>query len=126
MKYVSFLFLLILLASCGQMEPVKEPIPPKDLIPRDTLISLIMELEILEAAVNKGYMSKFRRNDDISKHLTNIYTAYNISPERFDSTMSYYGKKPKEMEILMASVLDRINRFSAEEKKKEEKLNSKK
>jgi hypothetical protein len=76
--------------------------PPPNNIGADTMQLIITDLSILEAALNNGVP-----NDTLKK--INVLEKYHISPQRFDSSFTYYSHNPTKLKEVYAKVLENLN-----------------
>jgi hypothetical protein len=105
------LFVLIyLLASCR--DEVKGFNLSDNLIPRDTMVMLIKDMSLLESHVQMKYIQVNRYHKTMKKSGDLILKKYQISPERYESSMNYYGSHQEEMQSIYSQVLDSLNRMS--------------
>ena len=76
---------------------------PVSLIPQDTMLLLITDLTLTEAALNTPII-----NDTVRK--MNVLANYKISPLRFDSSFTYYTENPKKLKAIYTKVLENLNK----------------
>lgn len=105
-----FLFLIFSLASCR--DEVKGFSSGDNLIPRDTMVMLIKDMTLLESHVQMKYIQVNRYHKTMKKSGDAVLKKYQISPERYESSMNYYGSHQEEMQSIYAQVLDSLNRMS--------------
>ncbi|MEQ9310139.1 MAG: DUF4296 domain-containing protein [Balneolaceae bacterium] len=102
----SLLFLSIILASlflsCDEPEIVPKP---GHLIPEDTYVKLMVELQLLDAMV---YTSEDSINTD--SLITEIYSYYNTSREAYVASHFYYQSAPNKHLARIDSALKAIER----------------
>ena len=108
------LFVIGLLAiACN--EPVVEK--PEDLVPRETMVSLLYDLAILHAA--KGVNPKLIKEKDMHT-MEFLFNKYGIDSVRYMRSDLYYASVPEEYEAIYAAVVDRLDstKQAIEEKRK--------
>ena len=107
----SLLFVLIcLLGSCR--DEVKGFNSSENLIPRDTMVMLIKDMTLLESHVQMKYIQVNRYHKTMKKSGDLILKKYQISSERYESSINYYGSHQEEMQSIYSQVLDSLNRMS--------------
>ena len=107
----ALLFVLIcLLASCR--DEVKGFNSSDNLIPRDTMVMLIKDMTLLESHVQMKDIQVNRYHKTMKKSGNLILKKYQISPERYESSLNYYGSHQEEMQSIYSQVLDSLNRMS--------------
>lgn len=83
---------------------------PKNLVSRDTFISVLKELSIVESHVQDNYIHVGAYKDLMKKSGEVILKKYRITPERFEQTMDFYGTHQDEMISVYEQVLDSLNK----------------
>jgi len=85
-KSITYLVLIVLLASCRSNTIYDEPI---DLIPKDTMVMLLKDLYLASSAKS----IKNRRQQRKVSYITLVYHKYNIDSLRFTKSNLYYTSK---------------------------------
>ena len=98
-RYLFIVFCFLFL-SCTFKKEMKAPV---SLIPQDTMLLLITDLTLTEAALNTPII-----NDTVRK--MNVLANYKISPLRFDSSFTYYTENPKKLKAIYIKVLENLNK----------------
>lgn len=102
-KYIYFL-LVIFLASCTSNTIYKEP---KNLIPKDTMVNLLVDMYIASSA--RSYKSKSLKKDENYTYL--VYKKYKIDSLRFQESNIYYTSKVESYDLLLKKVKDRLDKL---------------
>lgn len=102
-KYIYFL-LVVFLASCTSNTIYKEP---KNLIPKDTMVNLLVDMYIASSA--RSYKSKFLKKDENYTYL--VYKKYKIDSLRFQESNIYYTSKVESYDLLLKKVKDRLDQL---------------
>lgn len=102
-KYIYFL-LVIFLASCTSNTIYKEP---KNLIPKDTMVNLLVDMYIASSA--RSYKSKSLKKDENYTYL--VYKKYKIDSLRFQESNIYYTSKVESYDLLLKKVKDRLDQL---------------
>jgi len=100
-----FLVILVLLFSCSQRVDKK----PEHLLSESQMIEILVEVHLLESAYQLN-MIKGMKDDslNIGDYYDALFASKECSFEEFDQSFTYYSEDPKTMEILLDSVLTRI------------------
>lgn len=104
MNKLFFALLVLFVISCSNSQQ-----PPSDIIPRDTLISVIVDMHIADVILlNPNVQSKI---SDISSNqlYQSILNKYNINKERFNKSMNYYANNPEVLDSIYDIVIERLN-----------------
>ncbi|PQJ21712.1 DUF4296 domain-containing protein [Tenacibaculum sp. SG-28] len=118
MKKVIYFFLVWCLVGCTSNTIFEKP---KDLIPRDTMISLLTDMYLASSAKNKE--NKFSKKKINYMYLVN--EKYNIDTLRFDASNNYYVSKVDEYASILKKVkqnIDSLERVYKGEKLKRDSL----
>jgi hypothetical protein len=115
MRNLVILFgMLLLLSSCSEDEK-----KPPYILEEAKFVEALTEMQIAESIIRLGY----HRSADSTYTNDSIYAAafnqVNVSASDFDSTLTYYLERPKELEKMYDLVLERISTRTAEFKAKQ-------
>ncbi|CAM1361260.1 DUF4296 domain-containing protein [Tenacibaculum xiamenense] len=111
MNKILYIFLLILLASCTSNTIYKEP---KDLIPKDTMVSFLTDMYLASSA--KNIKNKYLKKE--SNYVFLIYEKYKIDTTRFERSNVYYTSKADEYSEILKQVKKKIDSLSTLYRKK--------
>lgn len=107
-----YILLFILLVSCQEN---KDFVVPKSVIQEDTLMLVLKEIHILDAAAKQNFIPNNADNYNKYREYKYVLEKHKISYARFDSTLSFYAHHGKEFEEL-------YNKLIADLKEEEKKL----
>ena len=102
------LLALATLLTTTQCAKTDEPVPPANLLPREQMISVLVDLHITEARVETSRLAPdsarvlFR---EVSKEL---YARHQTDEKTFRQSLSYYAIHGKDLEEIYGSVVDSI------------------
>lgn len=106
MKVIGILTLLSLF-SC--QVKLKEFRAPSDVIPKDSLSLILQEIMLVEYQVQSKYPLPQQFQDCVKKSGDTILSRYQVTYQRFDRSMTYYGSKQEEMQEIYDTVLERLS-----------------
>lgn len=100
-----------MLAGCSEQ---KKPMPPHDLISKEQFIAILSDIRLLEGA----YTTRYARVDTsalkIKSYYLKLFRDHDVTPERFNTSYSWYAAdQPKMLEIEEA-VVTRITQMQSE------------
>lgn len=102
MKHFSYIIVLLFLVSCTSNTLYKKP---KDLIPKDSMITLLTDMYIASSAKNvKNKLLQKEKN-----YVVLVYEKYKIDSTRFDSSNEYYTSKIEEYTDMLNVVKSNID-----------------
>ena len=109
-----FLLLLpILIGSCTQ-KLNREPEAPADLIPRDTMVSIFVDLRLMDAVINYEQRQGNRKINDIKYYLHNsILDKYGINREQFEQSFTYYQTDLEVIDQIYADAITRLSKVKS-------------
>jgi len=132
MSRAFFSFLIIgLLTSCYH-EAAEEVVIPQRLLPEDSLVTVLTEVQLAEGAITYNRISHKKVKDDKEKYYAFIYRKFNLTPELLKENIDYYNSDPERMVAIYDKVLARLSELQAvlsvelkkKEKAKEDSINS--
>lgn len=121
MKNFLYIIVLLFLASCTSNTVYKKP---KDLIPKDSMISLLTDMYIATSA--KNMKNKFLKKE--KNYVVLVYEKYKIDSIRFDNSNDYYTSKIEEYTDILKKVkfnIDSLQDVYTEKHLKQDSLNNK-
>jgi hypothetical protein len=105
MKITTVLFLLLLFA-CS-LQP-REYDAPKDLIPQDSMVLIMHDMSIMESYIHQKYVQLERYALLMRMSGDSLLGEFGVSRERYETSMEYYGKKPKVFMAIYDSILFKL------------------
>ncbi len=81
---------------------------PDDLIPKDSMVVILKELVVMESYVQGKYVHVSQFKKIMTKSGENILKGYDVSNQRFERSMDYYGSRHREMIEIYTKVLDEL------------------
>lgn len=96
-KLIFFFITILFLVSCTSNTIYKKP---KDLIPKDTMVSLLTDMYIASSA--KNIKNKYLKME--SNYMVLVYKKYQIDTVRFDASNKYYTSRIDEYSAMLNKV----------------------
>ena len=109
-KTLIILFLIICSISCSR----KVASPP---LSREKLILIYADIQLAETMNTNGNKYERPRTLDVMMQYDAIFKKYNITPEEFYDSFSYYREHPKEMDELYEGVVEELTKRESENSK---------
>lgn len=107
MKNYVFIVLITIVSSCSS--GVVEIEQPKDLIGKEKMVEVMLELVKLEAHIQSTYPSVSEYNKVMINSSDTLFKRLNITSKKFEESMDYYGSHQKIMKEIYEEVLDELN-----------------
>ncbi|MFA7273321.1 MAG: DUF4296 domain-containing protein [Crocinitomicaceae bacterium] len=106
-RILHILCLAFLMVGCTTQ--IKRAQPPKDLIQREQMVSLMQDLILTESHLELSYgqINKFYKILNTSSDA--IFKKHHISRDRYDRSFTYYASDQDEMSSLYQEILDNLN-----------------
>lgn len=93
----------------------KEAKAPPDLIPRDTLVNIFVDLRLMDAVVNFEQKRGNRDVNDINYYLHNsILEKYGITREQFERSFSYYQTDLDVLDGIYADAITQLSKLKSQ------------
>jgi hypothetical protein len=99
-----FLIFLVFCYSC--IRPEK---PPEDVIPRDTMAAILVDIHIAESKVSVKSIRPDSAHIYYNLHKKEIFNKYKVPEERFEKSFEYYMRNLTEMDQIYAVVVDSLS-----------------
>lgn len=108
---LSLLLLLLFAGLVACTSRVVEKVDqPDDLIPRDTMVSIFVDLRLLDAVVNFEQRKGSKKINEINYYLHNsILEKYRITREQFESSFTFYQS---DLEVIDGIYADAITQLT--------------
>lgn len=108
-KITALLFFagVLVLQSCGSSEE-EQAFARTDIIQRDSLLNLLVDLHLTDAAAKQGVFENNANNYTKYRHFKGVLELHEISKARFDSTLTVYTRYPQQFESLYYEVIERL------------------
>lgn len=104
MKKVFLAVLLLILAGCKS-----EPEPPEGVIPKEKMISLLIDIHILEAKAASLKMNKDSVRAFFPKVEQRLFEKYGISDSVYYKSFEYYLNDIVQMEEIYTAIVDSLS-----------------
>lgn len=101
-----FLGGLILLSACSG-EQVTDA--PKNLLKKPDLISVLIDLHILESHFQREYSRPDLYRDALDSSSVSIFKSHNTTKANFEESLDYYALNPESLHSIYEVALDSIN-----------------
>jgi hypothetical protein len=98
---ISFLTLLLIGFGCKDKAPIST-----NILPKETMVSIIVEMELLQATFKVEQQEKKFNLENISNI---IFEKHHTTKEQFEESMMYYSKFPQEMESIYNNVVSTLS-----------------
>lgn len=112
MKKGLFIGLLVLVQSC--QGDLQLPPQPTDLIESDSMVFLLRELTVMEAAVQQRYQNLNVYYKVMSNSGKSFLKQYGISTKRFEKSYEYYVTHESELQAINSQVIDSLNKNASQ------------
>ncbi len=117
MKHLVYPILLIVLFLSACTNKIDEHVEkPADLIPKDQMVDIIVDLRLMDAILALKQREKEQDIDDSKYFLNNsIMEKYGITHDRFERSLQYYQHDLKELDELNEQALTKLSKLKTEE-----------
>lgn len=110
-KLIYLLIAGLLMSSCYHINE-KELEVPENLIHKDTLVEILTEMQLTESSFMVSEDMKLERSMK-PKYYEAILKAYKVTLNDIRDNLNYYQSKPKEMEDIYESVLEKLSIYQS-------------
>lgn len=96
---------LLLTTQCAKTD---EPVPPANLLPREQMISVLVDLHITESRVETSRLTPDSARVLFRQVSKQLYERHQTTEEAFQQSLRYYAVHGKDLEEIYGSVVDSI------------------
>ncbi len=106
MRNLFLLFTLVfLLLSCSE-----EGAKPDNLLPKETMVRVMADMQLAEAKVKNLHLSTDSTRKLYSLYELSIFEQYNVEPEQYRESFTWYLNNYKEMNEIHTALMDTLDR----------------
>lgn len=114
MKQVLIGIVLLTLVGCSGR---KGPQAPQDLIQKDSMIAIMVDIHIADAVADQRFGSDKPNLDFTNALYHRIYENHHVSANQYKASFTYYETQPAEMNKMYEQVITELSKKEAELKK---------
>ena len=114
MRNALIILAVIALTSCYTRHEQALIQPPDHLISKDTIVLILVDIEIAESALRQKQNEGHEIADMQEAYYHAIFTHYKISRGQYDSSMAYYRQDMEMMDELYERVITRLSVMESE------------
>lgn len=98
---------LFLIGCSSEIERRPEP---ENLIPKDKMIVVVREMVKLESHIQAKYTQVSTYNKVMVRSGDSLLQTFNLTKEKFESSLDYYGSRQELMEEIYTQALEDLNK----------------
>ena len=103
------LSVITVVSSCTDAPVVAAP--PANLLQRDTFVTVLTEVRLLEGAYSTSYERVDTSEFPITAHYNRLFEGHHITKDQYLSSYDYYSLQPEEMLEIEADVSLRLEQL---------------
>ncbi len=111
MKKLFLSFLVIGLLSSCYHEVKKQVKKPLRLLPEDSLVMVLTEVQITDGALTHQRISHKKIKGSKEKYYAYIYKKFDLTPELLEENVKYYNSDPDKMAAIYDRVLANLSKL---------------
>ncbi|NOX47876.1 MAG: DUF4296 domain-containing protein [Chlorobi bacterium] len=117
--HIIFILFISLTLQSGCTEKVRvKAIPPDNLIPRDEMVDVIVDMHLYDAIIWKEQKTKMKKIQVEKLFLyESILEKYHITKEQFESSMGFYQSDLEVLDEIYADVITKLSKMKSETEK---------
>lgn len=102
-------FIVFMFTSCYQTYVEEQESPPYGLIQKDSLVNILVDVEIAEATLRHKQSSGHQIGKLREAYYRTIFLDHNVTRAQYDSSMAWYRKDIKTMDEIYEKVISRLS-----------------
>ncbi len=114
MRYLSVLFLAIILVSCQPKR--SEIIIPKKILTQEFMVDILTDMQLVEGTLiyKRSTGKNYRTLRDY--YYSHIFKKYNITQGKFEESLNFYKQHLKLLNNIYTEVIRKLEQYQKEEK----------
>lgn len=110
---IIILFSIIISFSCSKKK--KEVKIPDDIMPKDSMVLVIKEVHLVEAAIFMQQQQGLNQDKRLVKQYYNhLFTSLDVDLNHFKKSLKFYSFNPIEMEKIYGEVVEELSLLESE------------
>lgn len=101
--------LVFVIAGCSDT-----PEPPADLLPRETFVDVLTDVQIIEAVFNQNIIRTDEPKLRIARYYSETFEKHGVKKEDFTRTYIWYYGHPEQMMLVYDDVMARLSQRQGE------------
>jgi hypothetical protein len=101
----------LFLSSCKQEDQAKSP---KDLISEDKMVSIMVDMHIVETASNLKVFPPDSAQQMYHDYFESIYLTHGVTKSGFDSSLYYYATQTDQMNVIYDRILENLSEMESQ------------
>jgi hypothetical protein len=81
---------------------------PKDLIPKNKLINILVDIHIHDAVISDLMRKDLLIKQAIPEYYEQVLSEYQVTKEQLEATMDYYSTKKEKLNMIYEQVVDSL------------------
>ncbi|MDP2424403.1 MAG: DUF4296 domain-containing protein [Bacteroidales bacterium] len=110
------LLLFVFCLACNQEDPL-----PEYVLDQQKMVEVLVDMQLIEGVLNQQQNVAPDVFNMSQIYYDSLYTKYGISHEILDSSLSYYGRRPKVLEKILEEVITALNKIELDAEQEENK-----
>jgi hypothetical protein len=114
MRNSIILILLVILIGCRGNDQENKIQPPNHLIPRDEMISILVDIHLVEASFKTNPVRKEDPYTYSSVYYESVFKKYSITRKDFEENLKYYQQDIKDFDKMYEEVITRLSKLQSD------------
>lgn len=106
-KGAIWILMAVLAMGCEPVDTAETIRPPQDLIPRDQMLQMLVDVHLIEGA--RSGMRVLGDSVPVDVYYQGLFDKYDVSKAQYESSFAYYSHFPEEMMVMYDIVIDSLN-----------------
>ena len=110
--FVFSLAILLIVISCGEKNKPTTSVS-SNALQKDTMIAVMVDVHILEAAVSFNQINAGTTNQNSDKYF-DVFKKHSITLEKYEQSLKEYAKNPEELNKMYDQVIEKLSKMQAD------------
>ena len=116
-KYLSIIFISLILSGCYNNQSTEVDIPEEDPpIGFDTMSDILVDMHLAQSSIKQMQVKRVDIEGKAELYHSLIFKKYDVSKEDFELSMEYYNYRSEELKLLYEEVITKLSLMDIEMK----------
>jgi 4-hydroxyphenylpyruvate dioxygenase-like putative hemolysin len=105
---------LVLVAGCNKHKETASHSLAEDLIPMDSMVSILVDVQLIESILKVKYPGKHENQEYTKRYYDHLLTRHGITRQQLDESLEYYQKNVESLDKIYTEVITQLSKIQAE------------
>jgi hypothetical protein len=103
--------ILLFTTGCRNHRDVKSATIPENLIPMDSMVAILVDVQLIEAILKINYAAKSENQTYSEKYYDYLFEKHCITKDQFEKSLEYYQRNSESLGIIYTEVITELSKL---------------